>query len=382
MNKNKIFAVFCNAYGKLTAPRQNRVTLVEKYNTGFTGNLYDIYNEIKKRYPETEFNIIRHDDYSGGAKGILKLLTLFTVKAWRFMSSGYIFLNDNFMPMAYIRFPENVRIVQVWHGIGVFKHFGIPTLKDPRLIQEVRDINKNVDLFPVTTEKAIPVFAAAFGVPENKVQVTGVPQADYYLKKHDIRALREEFDKQYPECRGKKLVLYAPTFRDDKEADKALLSNFDFRKFNETLSEEYRLLLRLHPQIHSGNAELTEVTNVTDYPSIRTLLLISDIMIADYSSVTIEFALLNKPIIMYPFDYDDFCRHDRGFYFDYFEQAPGPVCYTTDEVIDCIKSKRFLPEKVRAYAELHNDIFDGGSVKRIVDYAYNTAKKDTPKKKE
>lgn len=374
MNKNKIFADFCNVYGKFAKPKSDRVTLVEKYNTGFTGNLFDIYNEIRSRYPETKFNIIRHDDYSGGIKGIFKLISLFTVKAWRFMSSGYIFLNDNFMPMAYIRFPENVKIIQVWHGIGAFKLFGIPTLKDPQLVQEVKDINKNVDLFPVTTEKAIPVFAEAFGVPESKVQVIGVPQADYYLRKHDIKALREAFDRQYPECRGKKLVLYAPTFRDHKEADKALLSNFDFQKFNESLSDEYRLLLRLHPQVHSGNTELADVTNVTDYPSIRTLLLISDIMIADYSSVTIEFSLLNKPIIMYPFDYEEFCSHDRGFYFDYFKQAPGPICYTTDEVIDCIRNKRFLPEKVKAYAELHNDIFDGDSVKRIVDYAYNTEK--------
>ncbi len=374
MNKNKIFAKCCNLYGKLSKVKDNRVTLIEKYNTGFTGNLKDVHDEILRRDPNTDFNIIYHHDYSGGVKGMFKLIRLFTYKAWRLMTSKQIYLNDNFMPMAYTNFKKEQVAIQLWHGMGSFKHFGIPTLSDPVLIKEVIDINKNIDAIIVNTSTAVPIFAKAFGVDESKIKNFGLPQADFYLKEHDIASLRKDFEKQYPECKGKKLILYAPTFRDTKEADDALLDNFDFKLFEKELSDEYHLLLRLHPQVHENKETPDGVTNVTKYPSIRELLLMSDIMIADYSSVTIEFALLNKPIIMFPFDYDRFSKEDRGFFFDYFEQAPGPICHTTTEIIECIKSKNFLLDKVKAYAELHNEFYDCNSVKRIVDFAYN--KKD------
>ncbi|MGN0165203.1 MAG: CDP-glycerol glycerophosphotransferase family protein [Lachnospiraceae bacterium] len=366
MDKNKIFASICNFYGKLCRTKNSRVTLIEKHNTGFTGNLHDLYLEISKRYPDTRFNIIYHNDYS--SKSILSLLKLFTVKAFRMMSSKYIFLNDNFMPMAYINFHNDCKIVQVWHGIGAFKTFGIPTLSDSELIAEVKKANESVSMITVSTDNAIPIYAEAFGVPKEKVKATGIPQADFYLKEHNVKELKEKFYKEHPTCKGKKLVLYAPTFRDNPEADSKLLDNFDFETFTNELSDEYVLLVRLHPQIHSDSHFPENVINVTDYPSVRNLLLISDIMIADYSSITIEFALLGRPIIMYPFDFERYTAQDRGFYFDYFKQAPGPVCYTTNEIIDCIKNNDFSPEKIQTYAQLHNSFWDCKSAERIIDY--------------
>jgi CDP-glycerol glycerophosphotransferase (TagB/SpsB family) len=368
MNTNLIFANICNLYGRLFKVNNNQVTLIEKHNTGFTGNLYDISIELKRQNPDSRINIIYNSDYNGGIKGIGRLLRLFTIKAALMMKSKYIFLNDNFMPLAYIKLNKNTSVTQIWHGIGAFKKFGISSIDDIELIDEVKKVNKNVDTIVVSSKNVIDFYAEAFGVKRNKVKALGIPQADFYFKKHDILTMRQNFLKTYPECAGKKIILYAPTFRDNPEADRLLLQNFDFDKFNKELSDDYQLLVRLHPQVHTSVSKTKGIINVTDFPSIRTLLLLSDILIADYSSVAVEFALLNKPIVLYPYDYEDFINNDRGFYFDYLSQAPGPICYNMDSLISCIKNKKFDLEKGRAFASLHNDFTDGSSTKRIVNY--------------
>ncbi len=368
MNTNLIFANVCNLYGKLFKVNKNQITLIEKHNTGFTGNLYDISIELKRQNPKCSFNIIYESDYSGGLKGLGRLIKLFTIKAALMMKSKYIFLNDNFMPLAYIHLSKKTSVTQIWHGIGAFKKFGISSIDDSELINEVIEVNKNVNTIVVSTKNVINFYAEAFGVSKSKVKALGIPQADFYFKKHDIQSLRKDFNKQFPECVGKKIILYAPTFRDDPKADKKLLENFDFEKFKKELSDEYQLLVRLHPQVHTSIISSKGITNVTNYPSIRTLLLLSDILIADYSSVAVEYSLLDKPIVLYPFDFEEFTTHDRGFYFDYLTQAPGPVCYDMNSLIDCIKNKKFDLEKGRSFARLHNDFTDCGSTKRIVNY--------------
>ena len=94
----------------------------------------------------------------------------------------------------------------------------------------------------------------------------------------------------------------------------------------------------------------------------------TDLLIADYSSIAVEYSLLGRPIILYAFDKEWYLEHDRGFYFDYEETAPGPIVETMEELLDCIQEKKWDIAKVKAFAKLHNDYFDADSSKRIVDY--------------
>ena len=114
---------------------------------------------------------------------------------------------------------------------------------------------------------------------------------------------------------------------------------------------------------------------MTDYPNVRKLLCMTDILIADYSSIAVEYSLLNRQIILYAFDKEWYLSKDRGFYFDYEKTAPGPIVENMQDLIDCIKNKQWDIAKVEKFAHLHNDYFDDKSAERVVDYYFGNGKK-------
>ena len=373
MNTNKIFAGCFNFFRKWKV-KKNQITLIEKLNTGGTGSLFEIKNECEKRGLPFHFNIITHADYEVSPRNLGGLIKLFTVKAFKMATSSHIFLNDNFLPLGYMKLSDETKIVQLWHGMGSFKKFGGSSETDPAVLKELKAATKNTNHILASSEHIRDNYAEAFMAPKEKVICIGCPQVDYFFREHDIDAWKRELYEKYPEMKGKKLVLYAPTFRGDEERDKKLLESFDFETFQKELGEEYFLMVRLHPQIQSATVPDT-VANMTDYPNVRKLLCMTDILIADYSSIAVEYSLLNRPIILYAFDKEWYLSEDRGFYFDYEKTAPGPIVENMQDLIDCIKNKQWDIAKVEKFAHLHNDYFDDKSAKRVVDYYFGNGKK-------
>lgn len=368
MNTNKIFAQVFNFFRRWNV-KENRVTLIEKLDTGGTGSLFEIKRECERRGLALEFHVIRQADYEISLRNVPGLFALFTKKAFYMATSSYIFLNDNFMPMAYMKMAPETTVVQLWHGMGSFKKFGGSTELEPALLQELEKVNKNVTHILASSEHIRKNYAEAFCVPEGKVLAIGCPQADYYFRKHDIQKIRDRLDKKFPQMWGKKLVLYAPTFRDDPERDRELLSHFDFARFERECGEEYCLAVRLHPQIQSSEVP-KQVPNLTGYPDVRQLLLVTDVLIADYSSIAVEYSLLEKPILLYAFDKEWYLDQDRGFYYDYESTAPGPILETMEELCACISRKGWEIEKGKAFARLHNDYFDSQSARRVAEFYF------------
>ncbi|MSU82358.1 hypothetical protein FYJ25_08355 [Anaerobutyricum soehngenii] len=373
LNTNKIFAGFFNFFRKWKV-KKNQITLVEKLNTGGTGSLFEIKNECEKRGLPFHFNIITHADYEVSPRNLGGLLKLFTIKAFRMATSSHIFLNDNFLPLGYMKLSDETKVVQLWHGMGSFKKFGGSSETDPAVLKELEAATQNTDHILASSKNIRDNYAEAFIAPKEKVICIGCPQVDYFFRKHDIAAWKEELSEQYPEMKGKKLVLYAPTFRGEEEHDKKLLEAFDFDAFQKELGEDYFLMVRLHPQIQSAKVPET-VANMTDYPNVRKLLCMTDILIADYSSIAVEYSLLNRPIILYAFDKDWYLSKDRGFYFDYEKTAPGPIVENMQDLIDCMKNEQWDLKKVESFAHLHNDYFDDKSAERVVDYYFGNGKK-------
>lgn len=373
MNTNKIFAGCFNFFRRWKV-KKNQITLIEKLNTGGTGSLFEIKRECEKRGLPFHFNIITHADYEVSPRNLGGLIKLFTIKAFRMATSSHIFLNDNFLPLGYMKLSDKTKVVQLWHGMGSFKKFGGSSETDSAVLKELEAATKNTNHILASSENIRDNYAEAFMAPKEKVICIGCPQVDYFFRKHDIDAWKEELCEKYPEMKGKKLVLYAPTFRGDKERDRKLLEAFDFDAFQKELGEEYFLMVRLHPQIQSARVP-DSIANMTDYPNVRKLLCMTDILIADYSSIAVEYSLLNRPIILYAFDKEWYLSEDRGFYFDYEKTAPGPIVENMQDLIDCIKNKHWDIAKVERFAHLHNDYFDDKSAERVVDYYFGNGKR-------
>ena len=187
------------------------------------------------------------------------------------------------------------------------------------------------------------IFARAFDVHPTKIIETGYPRNDI-LYNGNNRDTIDSLKKQMNVPLDKKVILYAPTWRDDEFYSKGkykfdLQLNLD--KMREKLGQEYVILLRLHYLI-AENLDLSEYEgfayNFSGYSDISHLYLVSDVILTDYSSVFFDYANLKRPMLFYVYDLDNYRDKLRGFYFDFEKTAPGPLVKTTEEVITNIQS--------------------------------------------
>ena len=356
--KHKVYGMIFNLF-KIFPIDQNKITFIVDSGESFKGNLDYIKREFEKR-GAFEFNFFYKDKLSIGA--FKELAT-----------SKFIFLNDNFFPMAFMNFKSESVVTQLWHAPGAFKKFGGSVSSDEDRLM-LSKISKNTDYLITSSKNIEDFYSEAFQISKDKIKPLGLPRADYYFENHNINDLKRDFFNKYGIDSDKKIVLYAPTFR-DKEKYNNVFNYLDLDKFNESLGDEYILALRLHPKIkdfYSGNISTEgKYIDCSDYSSEQELLLISDILITDYSSIMIEFAMLNKPVVFFTYDFDSYLNKERGFYFDFKNTVPGPIVYDSNQLIDIIKSKNFNEKKLSEFVITQFDEINGDASKRVVDFLLN-----------
>ena len=184
----------------------------------------------------------------------------------------------------------------------------------------------------------------------------------------------------------KKAILYAPTWRDDEYYGKGKYKftlQLDLDLLKRRLGDEYVILLRTHQYI----ADALDTTglegfayNVSKYDDITELYLISDICITDYSSVFFDYANLRRPILFYTYDIEKYKNQLRGFYIGMNTEVPGPLLYTSEEVISAIENIDQVNEEYKErYDTFYNrfcHLDDGNASKRVVERVFFDVKKD------
>lgn len=368
-----LYALFFNIC-RIFPVKQNRVAFVAPHNGGENDSLGILRSYVEKKSGYDIVTIstraLKLDTSSIGAliSSCLKAAGFFTLKAKALATSKYVFLNDNFMPMASLKFSSKAVITQLWHAEGAFKKFGLSAPLTAEVADREKKCSENLTYVICSSKNIIPIYAEAFGVEKSKILPLGAPRIDSLLCPKDVDKIRADFDEKHPECKGKKLILYAPTFRDAPEANQKLLDNIDIAAFNREFGNDYCLLIKLHPQINSG-VSLDGTTDVTNGSDISELTLICDMLITDYSSACMDFALLSKPCIFFAFDLEEY-EKERSFYFDYENYVPGAVAKNFEEVINAIKNPQNDEEKLRRFRDFNFDYKDCNNTKRIFDYIF------------
>ena len=366
-----LFAVMFSIF-RILPLQKNKIVFLSPHNENFSDSLGAVMDEVIMR---DEFIIIKMSSRLGFDKSSVKAVfesiktavSFFTVKAYHLATSKFIFMNDNFMPMAKLNFRKEAVITQLWHAEGAFKKFGFH-IEQP---EEIRNIelacSDKLSYVVCSSEDVADIYSEAFGVDYEKVLPLGAPRTDKFYKKINEKRLRDDFDKLYPQCRGKKLVLYAPTFRENPADDANILSNIDVKAFNERFPDSV-LIIRLHPQVHSADADMNGAVNLSDCGDVQKLIRLADILITDYSSICMDFALLEKPIYFYAFDLEKYAA-DRAFYFDYESYVPGPVARDFQTLLNLMYSDVSKTYELRRsdFVIRNFGMPDGKASERVVD---------------
>ncbi|AIF44615.1 CDP-glycerol glycerophosphotransferase family protein [Virgibacillus sp. SK37] len=363
--------VFC--FFKLW-PQQRKTTFI----VSFGQNVLFTVNELEKRTDE-QIVILKTANCSMPfrEKKSRKVLCFkaYAILDWfrsvyHLATSRYVFADNYFGVLSVSSFKKNVRCVQLWHAAGAIKKFGLKdraiqarSLKAYRRFQKVY---KRFDHVVVGSEKMADIFKESFGITEKEIVRTGIPRTDLFFYHAIVDYCRKGFIRDIPAIINKKVVFYAPTYRDDMSA----LLHLDVDQLYKQFSNDYILFIKLHPSLREGfiNKYPDFMFDVAKY-NTNELLLVTDVLITDYSSIPFEFSLLERPMIFYAFDLEEY-EQQRGFWEDYETLVPGPIAKNTNEIIQLIRKNSFNLNEVRRFAEEWNTYSQGHSSKNIIDFLY------------
>jgi CDP-glycerol glycerophosphotransferase len=178
---------------------------------------------------------------------------------------------------------------------------------------------------------------------------------------------------------GKKAVLYAPTWRDDRRhgpGRQGFSLELDVETVRQTLGDDHVLLLRTHHLVTDKDRPAADgfVIDVSRYPDIAELYMAADVLVTDYSSAMFDYAVLGRPMVFFTYDLERYRDHVRGLYCDLVAEAPGPVVRTSAELAKAVKA---APDSEERYADAYDRFFvkycpydDGHAAARVVDRVF------------
>ncbi len=279
-----------------------------------------------------------------------------------YAESGTVIICDNYLPVSSCRKKKGTRVIQLWHGCGAFKRFGYDALDDiPK--GYIGNVYRNYDLVTVSSKACIPFFKSAMGIRKNGVvQALGVSDTDRLLDEEYRESCRKRFYELHPKAKGKQVVLWAPSFRGNagEAAEQKYLPGE--RELQEQLgNRDFYFIKSYHP--HSRGAKKDKGMNTDE------MMICADLLITDYSSVFFEYLLLDRPILFYAPDLQDYTK-DRGFYLDY-EALPGEIVTEPAKIGAAVERilKEEAPEmaeKRRRFRRQYMEACDGNATERIL----------------
>mgnify|MGYP001102475894 CR=1 FL=1 len=322
----------------------------------FIENTSFIQKEIKKASKNTPLVFITFNDscydyfIHNHQKGDIVLLckpkkiVYFLLSIYHLATAKSIVVDNYYAFLSVTNFKKSVKILQIWHAVGAIKKFGLedPSIltRSKKAVERFKKVYAKFHYVIVGSDKMKDIFIKSFNIPPSHFINTGIPRTDIFFSKNTNLEIQKELYSLYPKLQGKKVILYAPTFRNNS------INNFtlplDLKLMRNKLKDEYIFILKLHPLISASNHDKNRnddfILDLSTYPKLNDLLFITDILITDYSSIPFEFSFFKKQMIFYPFDLEEY-QQERGFWEPYSSLVPGPIVQSTEEIIQHILEK-------------------------------------------
>lgn len=380
--------LYPKAYGKYARKpvKENKIVFLEIRMQKLTDNFLLLYDQLKK---EGNYELVScHIGEGLVSRKKQRKNCLAALK--EIAEAKYVFINDSTALIGCLDLRPETKVIQVWHACGAFKKFGFSTAE--KIFGANREqllkfpLHKNFTYVTVSSPEVRWAYAEAFNMEDrmDAVVATGVSRTDVFYDKDLIAQAYEKLHRLMPASRTKKVILYAPTFR-GRVAKAYSPEEMDLEQMKKALGDQYVLIAKHHPfvkkrpQIPESMKEFA--ADMTETMTIEELLMVSDICISDYSSLIFEYSLFERPMIFFAYDLEEYFDW-RGFYYDYDEMTPGPICRTTEEMIDYIQNldTRFDRQQVIDFKNKFMSACDGHATERILKLVMeeNYAEYDLP----
>jgi teichoic acid ribitol-phosphate primase len=375
------------AAGRLV-PVRRQIVLATSHAKAISGNLAWIRLGLELHHPEVRV-VIEASRPCAGVRGLVTGGLAALRSGWRLATSRLVVVDDYFFPMYAVRPRAGTRYVQVWHACGAFKRFGYGAVDRGFGADEAtlvaRPIHINYDLCLVSAMRFAPFYAQAFRQPVERFTARlGIPRTDLFFDEGRQATAIATVRHRYAIPSGARVVLYAPTFRGTRTTHARSPEGLDMLALRDVLGDDHVILVRSHPFVTTGsrspgsrspdsrlrgsgtrNGDAFAI-DVSDWPDINELMLISDVLVTDYSSSMYEFALLGRPIAFLAPDHAAY-EAERGFYLRFPDDLPGPSFERSEELAAYLRAAVFDLARVRRFASASFDVADGKATTRFIE---------------
>lgn len=346
---------------------EKQIVFESMWGSKYSCNPQHLYEYIDKNYPEYEciwsFTEERTPIQGNGIR-----VRRGSQEYYHYLATAKYFVNNVNFETGYVKRDGQIEI-QTMHGTPL-KTLGLDVVEDFPTEQaqaEYIEKNKRWDYLIVQGDFMADKAYSCYRFEKDILKI-GYPRTDelFNSSPEKIKELKQQLGLPL----DKKIILYVPTWRVLNKFDMML----DLEKMKQELGDEYIILVRIHHLCSKGYTIPVDdefIFNLNQYKTVEDLYLITDILMTDYSSVMFDFALLNKPMLFFTYDLDDYRDNLRGMYVDIEKEAPGPLLFNTDEVIDAVKNIDAIMDecapKITAFKDKYLNYENGESCQTIVD---------------
>jgi len=346
----------------------------------YSDNPKGIYEYIKKNFPNYKLYWSVDRKYRNNfPKEGFNCLIRFSLKWMYIMGTSKYWVVNSRLPL-WIPKPKHTIYIQTWHGTPL-KKLGLDINEIHMPGTNTNSYKRNFiyeaskwDYLVSPNAYSTKIFKRAFDFKQTVIE-SGYPRNDIlYTRNNELEIKKIKSQLNIP--MDKKVILYAPTWRDDdyySAGSYKFSLKMDLDQLKARFEEDFVLLLRMHYLVAEQfelNAYKNFVFDVSSYNDIGNLYLISNVLITDYSSVFFDYANLRRPILFFTYDIEKYRNKLRGFYFNIEEEAPGPLLKSTEEIIIYLQlirdGKYQLPLAFEKFYNKYCYLEDGNASERVI----------------
>lgn len=366
-------------YYDILTVNENFVLYSSFSGSSFSGSPFAIFKQLYKQEKLVHFVLYNQEEDKRAE--IACMDNVYYVEAnsrlhRRISSQAKILITNGTFPYAFISKPDQI-IINTWHGTPI-KYLGFDVEEASYLLsRNVRNsfITSTHMVHPNKfTQEALNDSFKLAGTSDTVVETTGYPRQDLMIKISDKR--KQDIMDYLEIDASKPVVLYAPTYRDSLLVTGSQ-RDLPMKEAVEQLSvnDKYNFLFKGHYFDQSMKSKTNDIDT-------NELLSIVDVLISDYSSIAIDYMALERPIIYFTYDLDDY-RAERGFYFE-LETITNSMVSTVTELEAAVETQinsQQIDSKQKEAKEKYCELDDGNAAKRVIKLALETKVQRNKQKK-